>query len=84
MPVNAPDASAFTRFKKLSSAQAKPSDNNVKPLSHSYQPIIRASGAREFLWTTATNKTIATFKRQLPTTKVMTNNVVYIAPKYTR
>ena len=84
MPVNAPDASAFTRFKKLSSAQAKPSDNNVKPLSHSYQPTVTTSGAREFLWTTATNKTIATFRRQLPTTKVMTNNVVYIAPKYTR
>jgi hypothetical protein len=56
----------------------------VKPLSHLYQPFIKTAGVSEFLWTTATNKTIATFKRQLPTTKVMTNNVVYIAPKYTR
>jgi hypothetical protein len=84
MPVNAPDASAFTRLKKLSSAQAQTPQNTVKPLSHLYQPIIPTAGVREFLWTTATNKTIATFTRQLPTTKVMTNRVVYIAPKYTR
>lgn len=84
MPVNAPDASAFTRLKKLSSAQAQTPQNTVKPLSHLYQPIIPTAGVREFLWTTATNKTIATFRRQLPTTKVMTNRVAYIAPKYTR
>jgi hypothetical protein len=84
MPVNAPDASAFTRLKKLSSAQAQTPNNTVKPLSHLYQPFIKTAGVSEFLWATATNKTIATFKRQLPTTKVMTNNVVYIAPKYTR
>jgi hypothetical protein len=84
MPVNAPDASAFTRLKKLSSAQAKPSDNSVKPLSHSYQPTVSTSGVRDFLWTTDVNKTIPVFTRQLPTTKVMTNRVVYIAPKYTR
>lgn len=84
MPVNAPDASAFTRLKKLSSAQAQAQQNNVKPLSHLYQPFIKTAGSTDFLWTTATDKTIATFTRQLPTTKVMTNRVAYIAPKYTR
>lgn len=84
MPVSTPDASAFTRLKKLSSAQAQTRENTVKPLSHLYQPFIPTAGVQDFLSSAASNNKFTSFIRQLPTTKVMTNNVGYIAAKYTR
>ena len=84
MPLSTPDASAFTRLKKLSSAQAQTRENTVKPLSHLYQPYIPTAGVRDFLSSTAQNGIYSGFTRQLPTTKSMTNRVGYIAAKYTR
>ena len=77
MPVSTPDASAFTRLKKLSSAQAQTRENTVKP-------FIPTAGVQDFLSSAASNNKFTSFIRQLPTTKVMTNNVGYIAAKYTR
>jgi hypothetical protein len=84
MPVSTPDASAFTRLKKLSAGSSQTPQNTVKPLSHLYQPFIRTAGVTDFLSSTTGNKTIPAFIRQLPTTKVMTNRVTYIAAKYIR
>ncbi len=84
MPISTPDASAFTRLKKLSSAQAQTPQNTVKPLSHLYQPFIPTAGVRDFLSSTTQNKAIPAFTRQLPTTRPMNNNVAYIAAKYIR
>ena len=84
MPISTPDASAFTRLKKLSSAQAQTPQNTVKPLTHLYQPFIPTAGVRDFLSSTTQNKAIPAFIRQLPTTKRMNNNVTYISAKYIR
>jgi hypothetical protein len=84
MPVSTPDASAFTRLKKLSAGQAQTPKNTVEPLTHLYQPFIRSAGVMDFLSSTNQNKIYTGFTRQLPTTKVMTNNVGYIRAKYTR
>ena len=84
MPVSTPDASAFTRMKKLSSGQAQTQQNTVKPLSHIYQPFIRTAGVRDFLSSTAANNIFISLTRQLPTTKNLSQRVGYIAAKYTR
>lgn len=84
MPISTPDASSFTRLKKLSSAQAQTPQNTVKPLSHLYQRVIPSAGVTDFLSSTVGNKSVPAFIRQLPTTKSMTNRVTYIPAKYTR
>ena len=63
-----PDASAFTRQKKLSSHQAQTPTNTVKPLSHLYQPIIRTSGLTDFL-PSFSNKNISLRTGSLPWSK---------------
>jgi hypothetical protein len=76
-----PDASAFTQKKRLMAFQAQTPLNTVKPLTHLYQPMIRTAGVSEFLPTDQAVKNTLIRKLQIPTTKVMTNNVVYIADK---
>lgn len=84
MPISTPDASQFTRLKKLSSGQSQTPQNTVKPLSHLYQPFIRTAGVSDFLSSTNANKVIPAFIRPLPTTKSTTARVGYIAAKYIR
>lgn len=84
MPVNAPDASQFTRLKKLSAAQAQTPQNSVKPLSHLYQPYIRTAGVTDFLASTAGNRVFSFFSRPSPTTKNLSQVVSYIPTKYIR
>lgn len=84
MPISTPDASAFTRLKKLSSAQAQTPQNTIKPLTHLYQPYIPTAGVNDFLSSTNQNKLFVPFLRQLPTTRNLNNRVVYIRTPYTR
>ena len=84
MPITTPDASAFTRLKKLSSAQAQTPQNTIKPLTHLYQPYIPTAGVTDFLSSTNQNKSVPAFLRQLPTTRSLTNRVVYIRTPYIR
>ena len=84
MPISTPDASAFTRLKKLSSAQAQTPENTIKPLTHLYQPYIPTAGVNDFLSSTNQNKVVPAFLRQLPTTRSLNNNVTYIRTPYIR
>jgi hypothetical protein len=79
-----PDASAFTQKKRLMAFQAQTPSNTVKPMSHLYQPMIRTAGVSEFLVSDQRIKNTQIGKLQIPTTKVMTNNVVYLADKRLR
>lgn len=63
-----PDASAFTRQSKLRAFQSQTRDNNVKVLTHLYQPIIRTSGLYDFL-PSFSNKVMAPRTRALPWSK---------------
>ena len=83
MPI-VPDASAFTQQKRMSAHQAQTPSNTVKPFTHLYKPMIRTAGVTDFLVSNAQNKLYAPVKRQVPTTKVMTNNVTYLAYKRVR
>ena len=71
-----PDASAFTRQKKLRAFQGQTRDNNVKVFTHLYQPIIRTSGLPDFL-PSFTNKVVAPTKRALPWSRAI-QSVTYI------
>jgi hypothetical protein len=84
MPISTPDASQFTRLKKLSAAQAQTPTNTVEPLTHLYQPFIRSAGVTDFLSSTALNKVYGPRLRTLPTTKNLSQTVGYIRAKYTR
>lgn len=84
MPISTPDASAFTRLKKLSSAQAQTPQNTVKPLTHLFQTYIPTAGVTDFLSSTNQNKSVPAFLRQLPTTRSLNNNVTYIRTPYIR
>jgi hypothetical protein len=76
-----PDASAFTRQSKLRAFQGQTRDNNVKVLSHLYQPIIRTSGLTDFL-PSFSNKVVAPTLRPLPWSKSAQGpNVAYIDKK---
>jgi len=79
-----PDASAFTQKKRLMAFQAQTPSNTVKPLSHLYQPMIRTAGVSEFLVSDQRVKNTLIRTLQVPTTKIMTNNVAYIADKRLR
>lgn len=79
MPI-VPDASAFTQKKRMVAHQAQTPQNSVKPLTHLYAPMIRTAGVTDFL-RSDTIKNTRVLKSQIPTTKVMTNNVTYIAHK---
>jgi len=74
-----PDASAFTRQKKLASHQAQTTTNTVKPLTHLYQPIIRTSGLTDFLPSFA-NKVMSPYTRSLPWSRT-SQNVTYLSKK---
>jgi len=74
-----PDASAFTRQKKLGSHQAQTPTNTVKPLTHLYQPIIRTSGLTDFL-PSFSNKVVSPYTRSLPWART-SQNITYIANK---
>ena len=82
MPI-VPDASAFTQKRRMVAHQAQTPQNTVKPLTHLYAPMIRTAGVTDFLITDSIKNT-RPFKLQLPTTKIMTNRVTYLAAKYTR
>lgn len=71
-----PDASAFTRQSKLRAFQGQARDNNLKVLTHLYQPIIRTSGLVDFL-PSFTNKVVAPTTRALPWSSV-SQRVIYI------
>lgn len=72
-----PDASAFTRQSKLRAFQGQTRDNNIKVLTHLYQPIIRTSGLNDFL-PSFSNKVVAPRTRPLPWSRT-SQNVTYIA-----
>lgn len=74
-----PDASAFTRQKKLSSHQAQTPENTVKPLTHLYQPIIRTSGLQDFLPSFG-NKVMSPKTGFLPYSRAR-QNVTYLSKK---
>ena len=63
-----PDASAFTRQSKLRAFQSQTRDNNVKVLTHLYQPIIRTSGLTDFL-PSFSNKVMSLRTGSLPWSK---------------
>jgi hypothetical protein len=84
-----PDASAFTRQSKLRAFQGQVRDNNVKVLSHLYQPIIPTSGLVDFL-PSFSNKISGYYTLSLPWSKKGPNltanqtggqgpNITYIA-----
>lgn len=72
-----PDASAFTRQSKLRAFQGQTRDNNVKVLTHLYQPIIPTSGLSDFL-PSFSNKFVSPTTRALPWSRTI-QNVTYIA-----
>lgn len=84
MPISTPDASQFTRLKKLSSAQAQTPQNSVKVLTHLYMPFIRTAGVTDFLSSTVTNKITVPRLRPLAAAKSLSQIVAYNRPQYIR
>lgn len=78
-----PDASAFTRQKKLNAIQERPV-NSVKYLTHLYTYVPPSSALVDFL-PSFTNKTARPFTTALegiPPAKKL--GYIYVAPKYIR
>lgn len=72
-----PDASAFTRQSKLRAFQGQIRDNNVKVLTHLYQPLMITSGLSDFL-PSFSNKFVRPTTGALPWSRTK-QNVTYIA-----
>lgn len=80
-----PDASAYTQMKRYSSTQSKATDtpNAVKPLTHLYQPNIRASNVKgvDFL-PTLFGKPTTVRTSALPWQPIVNKNTTYLKQKY--
>jgi hypothetical protein len=80
-----PDASAYTQMKRYSSTQSKSTDNAnaVKPLTHLYQPNVRASNLtnNDYL-PTLFGKPTTVRTGALPWKPIVNKNTVYIPQKY--
>ena len=80
-----PDASAYTRMLRYSTTQSKSTDNPnaIKPLTHLYQPNIRASNLlnNDYL-PKLFGKPTTVRTGALPWQPIVNKNTVYIQQKY--